>query len=536
MAGQDINIKITTAADTTGAKEAEKALQKVEAQAKETAMAETGFGGQVDPTRSATIREETAALAEKTVAVTTSSEAVANATEKTAEWSRTWYETSEATKKAGTSLDQLGSKIDATKLKQIAAATGHGEAAAAIEKFAGTVGGSAAVIVAEMAAIATAAAVSYDAVSKTISGYGDAIAEAKTAGVQIGPEFEAEINAWKETLAPIEKSIKLIGEAWDDLRKAVSNPVDFFSGLGEFREWSKEHLALIAFTTKAQADFIAKRAEGNQSGLRATFEAENEELRKQLTLAEQINAAREAADNIALARARNAVTIAKQDGGDVGAAEGNVVLVQLQSTLRNLQTGIKNAQADVEKATEAVGQQKKLLNQAVYDGLPKEEIAKIKQNQLAAENALEIANNALQNQSNLFKDKAALAGENAEIALVDLQDKYAGATTAEAKKVFDAVQAELQKVSDIGSGQIIEQVDQVKTQIVTDQTATTDAVKSVAETSVQSTQKAAAETAKSIGELSAAYVAGFTQILAVVDASKREITTLKFQVSQLLSR
>lgn len=541
MSEQDLRIDIRTVADTKGADQAEKALADVEKQAKETAAAsQKGFGGQIDsarPSQDAEIIERTTTAQEKLNDATDDYNATApKAAETTKTWSRDWYEHSTAADKAGGSLGELGGKIDSARLKQLAAATGHAEAAAAVEKFASVVGTKGAVITAEFTAIAAAAAWSYDAVSKTINGYSDEIAKAKARGVEIAPEFEAEVAAWKATLGPIAGTIDAIGSAWEKVKEAVANPVDFFSGLGDFKQWQIDNEAFMARAKSAQAEFLEKRYETRQTDLTEMYEDEARALGQQLSLARQIAEARQQLDDVAVSRARNAVTRAQQDGGDVGAAEGNVLLVQLQASIRKLQDGVANAKGEVEQSAEALALAKDQLNLAIQSGRPTAEIEQLTNFVSERENALEIAQKALENQTALAKEKALDAGEKAENALVDLQAKYETAMTEAATKVFDDIQAQLTKVQELNLGASIEQIEQLKAQLTTDQKTLQASVSSAAAEGGKATATAASDIVKSFTELAANYTGGLAKLMAAIDAQKRESAAQQSQINQLFSR
>lgn len=540
MSDQDIRIDIKTTADTAGAIAVEKALESVENQAKETAQAEAkGFSGQEQSRRA----EDAGAIARAAEAQEKLNDAVddyqstaPDAKQITEEWTLDWYKHGDSADKAGQSLGEFGGKIDSTRLKQIAAATGHAEAAAAVENFASVVGSKGAVITAEFTAIAAAAKWSYDAVSQTINGYADEIAKAKSKGVEIAPEFEAEVAAWKATLAPITGTIDAIGTAWDNVKQAVSNPVDFFSGLGDFKQWQIDNEAFMARAKSAQAEFLEKRYETRQTDLTEMYEDEARALGLQLTLARQIAEARQQLDDVAVSRARNAVTRAQQDGGDVGAAEGNVLLVQLQASIRKLQDGVANVKGEVEQSADALALAKDQLNLAIQSGRPTAEIEQLTNIVDEREGALQLVQQKLEVQTTLAKEKALDAGEKAENALEDLGRKYQGAMTEESSKVFENIEAELTKVQSLNLGASIEQINQLKTQVSTDQKALQTAVSSAAAEGGKATVAASSDVAKAFTELSAIYTGGIAKLMAAIEANKRDTAAQQSQINQLFAR
>lgn len=496
MNQQNINVKITTTGDTSGAAKVEDAIENINHVSEKRKS-----DGALDS------KEIVAGWFEEAKAATEAKDKIGDVSEAADKMKDAF----ELARKSGMGLGGVGGTLsDISKIAGVEAAT-----------MAGYFG-----------AIAMAAKWAFSAVSETAEGYKQALSEMEATGQEITPEFRVEVEALEASLGPI----KAITDAWDDLVEAVTSPVDFFSGLGDFREWQEDTKAFMDFAQKAQREFLDNRYELMSSSVADIYDDEARALEKQLTLQQQINRARAELDSVAVARARNQVTIARQDGGDVGAAEANVVLVQLNAAIAALNDQVAQAQAGVEKAEQAMNNAKTQLNIAIQQNQPDAEIKKLEDIVADRESTFEVAQNALANQSALLKEKAAYAGENAEIDLVNLQDKYSGAYTEAAKKNFDAIKAKLEEVQGLASGETIGQIEALKTQVVTDHKSTMEAAKAVSAESTKASQQAGNDTVKAISEMGAANVGIWAAVNAALQAVKAQLDAQQQQINQLLAR
>jgi hypothetical protein len=489
----DVNIKINTEADLKGTEAAKKGLKEVAGEARE---ANVNVATTADQAAQANANVATTAnqAAQATrnvgdVAKQRADEGKLDAKSIVHGWmeeAKAAVETKgkieEATASTG-SLAEAFEKVQQSGMK-LGGVTG------VVGNLSKVVGMEAAAIGGYFAAVAKAADWAYEAVSGTLDGYQKVIAEMEAAGKEVTPELKQEVEAWQNALKPITGTIGAVKSAWENLKEAVSNPVDYFSGLGEFKQWQKESAEFLEFAKNAQKQFLDARYETMRTTVIDVYEDEARALERHLTLQRQINAARQELGDVAAQRARNQVTIAQQDGGDVAAAEANVVLVSLTNALEKLRNEVASAKGDVEQASTELSQAKMLLNTAIQENRPDEEIKKLEDIATEKENAFDIAEQALANQMAVFKEKAALAGENAEIDLVNLQDKYQGAYTDAARKGFEAIQVKLQEAQGLASGATIAQIEALKTQVASDQKATAEAAKAVSLESANKAQKA----------------------------------------------
>ncbi len=431
----DVKIKLTTEADVSGAKQAEDALKKVETQAKKTEGASQnatiGGGGSSASEQIEEIKQVTSAKKEQADWEINAAADVAKAKEKHA------ARVVESAKKG-----QL-----AETAASAAAKLGYEDAAQAITKYGKVVTAEAAAIGASVAAIVVAADWASDALTKTFDGYTDAIAKAKANGIEIDPGFEADINAQRGMIATLVTPITAVKDAWEGLKSAWSNPEDFFAGLAGFNTGMDEIIARMKFAEEAQAKFLKTRLDTSQKNLQLQISRENEELDYQLSVVRQINSARNQSDNIAVQRAQNQVKVAQQDGGDVAAAEANVLLVSLQADLEALRRGLGETRQKAAAAEEQMDSAKALLDDAIAKGASEARIMELDQQATDKVNAYVLLDKEVKNQSALIGQKATLLAENTEIALVDLQDKNKGAISKAAQKGIDAVQAEIEKVA-----------------------------------------------------------------------------------------
>jgi hypothetical protein len=500
MSEQDITVKIKTTADTSGAKKVENAIEAI-----------------VDVSKK---RTDDGKLDTKAIVDGWMEEAKAAVGMKDK-----LGDVSDASEK-------LGKVFDSTTVKGLRLG-GVGNVIKDLNNIAGS---GAATMGLYFTAIAAAAKWSAEAVTESLDAHGKIIEEMEAGGRQVDEAYKLNVQSWQETLKPITFVIDGIKGAWGNLMEAVSNPVDFFSGAAEMREWNEKDKAFLEFAKNAQKEFNEARYQLKSTTAAEMYADEARQLEKHLALQEQINRARQEMGNVALARARNQVAIARQDGGDVAAAEANVVLVQLQTAITELSAEVGEARGGVEKAEQEMNAANMQLRIAVQENRPEEEIRKLEDIAKSKEDAFDIADGALRSQTALLKEKAALAGENAEIAMVDLQEEYKGGISAAAKKNFDAIKAKLEEVQGIASGETVGQIDALKTQVTNDQRASVEAVKAVGAESTKASQQAARDTVQAVNEVGTANAAQWATLTAALRGVKNQINTQQQQINQILAR
>lgn len=521
MSDQDITIRIGTTANVSGAEKATEALKDVAQEARE---ANSNVAATANQAAQATRNVGDVAKQRANDGKLDAKSIVDGWMEEARAAVETKGKIEEATASTG-SLAEAFEKVQQSGMK-LGGVTGVvGNLSKALDGSSASMGGY-------LTLIASSVKVAAGAVNDTLSGYKELIAQMEADGMQVSPELKLEVESWDAALG----WMKSIEDGWAKMKQAITDPVDFFSGLSGMQQWHEENKKRLDFANEAQEKFLDARYEAMRTTVIDVYEDEARALERHLTLQRQINAARQELGDVAAQRARNQVTIAQQDGGDVAAAEANVVLVSLTNALEKLRNEVASAKGDVELASNELAKAKMLLNTAIQQNQPDEEIKKLEGIAADKEKAFDIAEQALANQMALFKEKAALAGENAEIDLVNLQDKYEGAYTEAARKGFEAIQVKLQEAQGLASGETIAQIEALKTQVASDQKATAEAAKAVSLESAKASQQAGSDAVKAINDTGAVNVAIWASFTAAMLGVKSQLENQQQQINQLLAR
>lgn len=328
MADKDLEIAMKTTGDTSGAEKIEKSLFKVEDAAK---RAE----------RAADVAEAKARKAAR---------------------------------------EQTGGLLGVDVTKQVDDLLGKGAEAAGFGKeftaLKGLIGADSAAIAGSFAAIGAAGVAAFKLLEGTAVGYRKVLDEAKAGGVDLGTDLEIQVQALEATLGPVTSTIKAVGDAWEEAKKVITDPIGEISGVNDLKESltrAKEQAQLLK---KAQ---IALGDE-NQTSVKSRYDAELTVLKDQEATLKRIASLRSEQASLIQESLAQEVDIAKQTGGDVKLAQANLLVAKLDEGLQKLAENLRSAQNSEEQARTQLDAALIAYNQGIQDNLNKlkpEEFSKL---------------------------------------------------------------------------------------------------------------------------------------------------------------
>ena len=360
MADKNIQIQITTTADTAGAQKAVKIIDEVVDHGKKiTPALDTPPGKGLDaiPAKVRPAIEAVDKLVDKAKQVpkaleptlpvldnvTKSIFGVQDAAKKAAAELDVLEASRRKSKEAGGALgvdvtDQAGSAIQALAKKN-----GLGKEASLLASF---VSADALAIAGSFTAIGAAAVKSYQLVTSTIAGYSDALKSAQASGVVVDSEFKRQILDMQLEFMPMTTAVDAVIGKVKEFWQICKDPAGELTGLNDFNR--------IVGESKALMD---KLAATRMEKLKADHKELAGDLERQVKALERINEIRAAQGGLAATQAATATKVAGNNGGDVLGGRTNELSVSIDNKLDAIQSKIAMADAEVvtskEKAREA---------------------------------------------------------------------------------------------------------------------------------------------------------------------------------------
>lgn len=415
MKKNDIEINITTTADTSGAEEVEKSIFKVEEAAKE-AERELDV---LEAKRRKAERENTGGLTGV-----------------------------DLTK----DLDGVGTKLaDATGYgKELATAKALAKAAGL--ELTGAAVADAALITGSFAAIAASAGIAFKGVGDSLEDYKNLIARWREVTGKELDEGSQDVLAWAQVFddveQPIDQAIDKIGSLISSISEIVESPLESLKKLRKEIDGTGDLEASIKRAEdakKALDGVIQARAAAGQIELASIYSEENERLKDQEKTLERIGKLRSTLGGLEQQGAKQEVEAAKLRGGDVGLAEANLLATELRTGLGKLEQDLAEVQAAAVTAQQQADAALVSYKAAIRDNLAPADIDELGKKVDAAQTAATAANQAVTDQSQVFEVAKTNLIRGAENELAKLEQEYDGKTTTAAKQAFDGIYVSLQK-------------------------------------------------------------------------------------------
>lgn len=409
MSDTDIDIKITTTADTSGAEQAKKSIFAIEDAAKQAER-------ELDVLEAK--RKQSGGLTGVDL-------------------------TGNAGGHAEKLLDKLGYKQELEAAKALGKSVGV-ELTGAAALDAAAIGGA-------FAAIAASAVVAFKGVSDSLSDYKNLMTRWRELTGKELDQGSQDILAYAKTFSdieqPIDAAIKNIGGFISSIAEIVQHPLDSLIKLRKELDGTGDLEAAIKRAEdakKALAGVIQARAEAGQVELASIYGEENEKLKEQEKTLQRIGNLRSTLGNLEAQGARQEVESAKQRGGDVGLAEANVLAVQLRSGLEKLQQDLSETKATADTAQGQANAALVAYNAAIRDKLDPAMITQLGDKVDAAQTATNAANQAAADQEAIFVAAKTNLIRGSENGLAALEQEFDGKTSTAAKQAFDSIYQNLQ--------------------------------------------------------------------------------------------
>jgi len=499
----DMELKIRTTADASGAEKVEKALDEVKDAAREAGSGPSGKA--FDPLEEALKKIDAAA------------------------------------EKAQTAIDELNQDLEETDEKQRTVSRSGDEQAKTLRKI-------------ETAGRAVVALQLSGFLGETISKLRDATSEGGAFEGQLGDikgaldqaenalgVFQSGLGTFIATGNPILGALGGIGgglggitRAWQDMRAAqrsVSEGQREYIELQESMRRGQKQLA-----DEARTEFQLK-----------VYRAEADELERAGRALERNNELRNAANDAAVAEARANVTVARNTGGDVALAEAQLLATQLKSQLESLDADLVESQGKAAAAAQEAEKARLAANDAAVNNPAKfEELDK------AADEAAKKAAEAMAesgHNSDLYRSEKQKILADTRGSLSGLTAEVNTSTSAAAKGELAKIQSALNsgystlsqavpKISGEAAKPVLEQIKQVDAGVKAERTNTAAAIVGI-------TPKA--EDLKPLVDAFKGYERGLeqrddkfiglvTSLLAYVQSRDGQISGLQQQINTLNAR
>ncbi len=329
--------------------------------------------------------------------------------------------------------------------KQIANLAGVGDT---FEKVSKIVGADGAAVAGSIALVGVAAVKSYQALSDTVKEYEKFYEEAKARGQEVRPELQDAVTALKASLGGLPELLTNVQEGFAEMWKAVSNPIDTLSGLGDLRE----ALEREATSAKALGETRKRIADENQNNLKKIYGEELAVLREQEAALQRIAALRSKKFDLAQQGASQEIESARLRGGDVALAQANALALEIQVGITQLNDDFNGVKAEAETARREFDLASIAYQQAIRDGLDKldpEKFAAISGAVDAKQKAFRDSDQAVKDQEGIFneaKNNLLRGAENKLAALdTDTTEAITAASTAARNKIYQTLKDEVAK-------------------------------------------------------------------------------------------